>query len=105
MPEPNRGGFPFHKPRRQFVITIRPVARAAVAGILLASPLVAMAVPAQADTPAYENAALPIPQRVADLLSRMTLAEKVGQMTQAERASIDSDPSMIARDNLGSLLS
>jgi beta-glucosidase len=87
------------------VITIRPVARAAVAGILLASPLVAMAAPAQADTPPYENAALPIPQRVTDLLGRMTLAEKVGQMTQAERASIDSDPSIIASDNLGSVLS
>jgi beta-glucosidase len=53
----------------------------------------------------YENAMLPIRQRVADLLSRMTLAEKIGQMTQAERASIDSDPSKIATDNLGSLLS
>ncbi len=89
------------------MITIRPVARAAVAAIVLASPLVAVAVaaPAQADTPAYENAALPIPHRVADLLGRMTLAEKVGQMTQAERGSVDSDPSIIATDNLGSLLS
>ncbi|MDT4914198.1 MAG: beta-glucosidase [Pseudonocardiales bacterium] len=87
------------------MITIRPVARAAVAGLMLASPLVAVAVPAQAETPRYENAALPIPQRVADLLGRMTLAEKVGQMTQAERASIDSDPSIIASDNLGSVLS
>jgi beta-glucosidase len=87
------------------VITIRPVARAAVVGILLASPLMAVAGPAHADVPPYENAALPIPQRVADLLGRMTLAEKVGQMTQAERASIDSDPSIIASDNLGSLLS
>ncbi len=87
------------------MIKLRPVARAAVVGILLASPLVAVAVPAQARPLAYENAALPIPQRVADLLGRMTLAEKVGQMTQAERASIDSDPSIIANDNLGSLLS
>lgn len=87
------------------MINIRPLARAAVASILLASPLVAVAGPAQADTLPYENAALPIPQRVADLLGRMTLAEKVGQMTQAERASIDSDPSIIASDNLGSVLS
>lgn len=87
------------------MITIRPFARAAAVGILLASPLVAVAAPAQADTPAYENPALPVAQRVADLLGRMTLAEKVGQMTQAERASIDSDPSIIANDNLGSVLS
>src|SRR6476620_106866 len=35
----------------------------------------------------------------------MTLAEKIGQMTQAERASIDSDTSKITTDNLGSVLS
>jgi beta-glucosidase len=33
----------------------------------------------------YLNASLPIAQRVDDLLSRMSLAEKVGQMTQPER--------------------
>jgi beta-glucosidase len=35
----------------------------------------------------------------------MTLAEKVGQMTQAERGSVDADQSQIAADKLGSLLS
>ena len=39
----------------------------------------------------YQDPSLPISQRVADLLGRMTLAEKIGQMTQAERASIDAD--------------
>ncbi len=53
----------------------------------------------------YQNAKLPIRQRVQDLLSRMTLAEKIGQMTQAERGSVDTDTSKIASDNLGSLLS
>ncbi len=53
----------------------------------------------------YENASLPIKARVRDLLSRMTLAEKIGQMTQAERASIDTDTSKITTDNLGSVLS
>ena len=33
------------------------------------------------------------------------LAEKIGQMTQAERASVDTDTSKITTDNLGSLLS
>jgi beta-glucosidase len=53
----------------------------------------------------YQNAVLPVRQRVQDLLSRMTLAEKIGQMTQAERASIDTDTSKITTDNLGSVLS
>ena len=35
-----------------------------------------------------ENPSLPVGQRVNDLLSRMTLAEKVGQMTQTERAQV-----------------
>jgi beta-glucosidase len=53
----------------------------------------------------YENSSLSIPQRVHDLLGRMTLAEKVGQMTQAERASVDADTTKITTDNLGSVLS
>src|ERR1700712_5659805 len=41
--------------------------------------------------PTYLNPRAPIPKRVNDLLGRMTLAEKVGQMTQAERASLTPD--------------
>ena len=37
----------------------------------------------------YLNPNLPVAQRVADLMSRMTLADKIGQMTQAERARPD----------------
>jgi beta-glucosidase len=58
-----------------------------------------------ADVLPYQDASLSIPQRVDDLLGRMTLAEKVGQMTQAERASIDANPATITTDNLGSVLS
>ncbi|MCE0446709.1 hypothetical protein LT493_25315 [Streptomyces tricolor] len=36
----------------------------------------------------YLNAALPVRKRVADLLGRMSLAEKAGQMTQAERGAV-----------------
>jgi beta-glucosidase len=43
--------------------------------------------------------------RTADLLSRMTLQEKVGQMTQAERAAVDADPTVITTQALGSVLS
>jgi beta-glucosidase len=53
----------------------------------------------------YQNPRLPVRARVSDLLSRMTLAEKIGQMTQAERGSIDADTSKITSDKLGSVLS
>jgi beta-glucosidase len=53
----------------------------------------------------YENPRLPVQQRVADLLGRMTLAEKVGQMTQAERAEVANDASPVTNLGLGSILS
>jgi beta-glucosidase len=52
----------------------------------------------------YLDSSLPIETRINDLLSRMTQAEKVGQMTQAERQAVTT-PSDIATYNLGSLLS
>jgi beta-glucosidase len=53
----------------------------------------------------YQDPRLSTAARVDDLLGRMTLAEKVGQMTQAERADIDADPSQITEYGLGSVLS
>ncbi|MFJ7955654.1 glycoside hydrolase family 3 protein [Streptomyces sp. NPDC096319] len=52
----------------------------------------------------YLDSRLPVKRRVADLLSRMTLGEKAGQMTQAERNALRS-PGDIAGYALGSLLS
>jgi beta-glucosidase len=52
----------------------------------------------------YLNSKLPIKKRVDDLVARMTTAEKVGQMTQAERNALQSK-SDIASYALGSLLS
>ncbi|MFF4489148.1 CIA30 family protein [Streptomyces sp. NPDC001544] len=52
----------------------------------------------------YLDSRLPVRKRVADLLSRMSLAEKAGQMTQAERGAVGSG-SDIATYDLGSLLS
>ncbi|MEV0583739.1 glycoside hydrolase family 3 N-terminal domain-containing protein [Nonomuraea sp. NPDC050310] len=52
----------------------------------------------------YLDRKRPVKQRVADLLSRMTLAEKVGQMTQAERGALAKQDD-IATYLLGSLLS
>jgi beta-glucosidase len=59
---------------------------------------------AAADLP-YEDPSLPVSQRVSDLLSRMTLAEKVGQMTQTERYQVFDDASPITTKGLGSILS
>ncbi|MEP9381149.1 glycoside hydrolase family 3 protein [Nocardioides sp. KR10-350] len=58
-----------------------------------------------AAAPAYLNARLPVERRVSDLLSRMTLAEKIGQMAQAERADVTADPGLITSLRLGSVLS
>ncbi|MFJ9566456.1 glycoside hydrolase family 3 protein [Streptomyces fuscichromogenes] len=52
----------------------------------------------------YLDSRLPVRKRVADLLSRMSLAEKAGQMTQAERGAVGTGGDVTAYD-LGSLLS
>ncbi|MEW2258740.1 glycoside hydrolase family 3 N-terminal domain-containing protein [Streptomyces sp. NPDC047869] len=52
----------------------------------------------------YLNTKSPVKKRVADLLGRMSLAEKAGQMTQAERGAL-TDQGDIAGYALGSLLS
>ncbi|MEW1836807.1 glycoside hydrolase family 3 N-terminal domain-containing protein [Nonomuraea angiospora] len=51
----------------------------------------------------YQDPSLPVPTRVADLMSRMTLDEKLGQMTQAERGSVSN--SDVTTYRLGSVLS
>jgi beta-glucosidase len=85
---------------------------AATLGVTLLAPglTTASAAPAPASAAAraplpYQDSSLPVRQRVADLLSRMTLREKVGQMTQAERAAVVDDPSQVTTLGLGSLLS
>ncbi len=62
-------------------------------------------VPVSAASPPYQNPNLSVPARVADLLGRMTLAEKVGQMTQTERYQVYDDTTPITTWNLGSILS
>ncbi|MFI1166763.1 glycoside hydrolase family 3 N-terminal domain-containing protein [Streptomyces sp. NPDC020801] len=52
----------------------------------------------------YLDSRLPVRKRVADLVSRMSLQEKAGQMTQAERGAMTA-PGDIATYALGSLLS
>ncbi|MFD1372636.1 glycoside hydrolase family 3 protein [Actinoplanes sichuanensis] len=53
----------------------------------------------------YLDAGQPVERRVDDLLSRMTLDDKIGQMTQAERAEVTGDPTLVTRWRLGSVLS
>ena len=73
--------------------------------LLLAALVFAIvAAPAAASAP-YENPRLPVSKRVDDLLSRMNLQEKVGQMEQTERARVFDDASPITDLKLGSILS
>src|SRR5258707_1506497 len=60
-------------------------AAVAALGLVMAIPASAMtSTSASAGRPAYLNASLPIQARVSDLLGRMTLPEKIGQMVQIE---------------------
>jgi len=51
----------------------------------------------------YQNPQLPVEERVEDLLARMTLEEKIGQMTQVEKNSIAKND--LTTRFIGSLLS
>jgi beta-glucosidase len=51
----------------------------------------------------YQDPSLPVASRVTDLLARMTLDEKIGQMTQAERGQVTAAD--LTNSRLGSLLS
>ena len=59
-------------------------------------------IPTRSELP-YLDASLPVAERVADLLGRMDLADKVGQMTQAERGVVA--PQDVTDYRLGSVLS
>ena len=59
---------------------------ALLAGSLFAQNAPSPAQPSQSSTPAYLNPALPIEQRVDDLVGRMTLEEKASQLVNQARA-------------------
>ncbi len=75
-----------------------------VAALTVAAPVAAKPSHAPPKEP-YENPRLPVKQRVDDLLKRMTLEEKVGQMTQTERFQFTDDVTPITTYGLGSILS
>ena len=61
---------------------------------------------AKADpSPPYMDPSLPVQDRVADLLGRMHLDEKIGQMVQTERYQVYDDATPITTYKLGSILS
>ena len=78
---------------------------AAAAAVLAVGVAVPSAAPRATAVLPYEDSSRPVSVRVADLLSRMTLEEKVGQMTQAERGAVTDDPTRITAWMLGSVLS
>lgn len=51
----------------------------------------------------YKDRRQPVERRVADLLSRMTLEEKIGQMAQIERSV--ANPTVLQQYSIGSVLS
>jgi beta-glucosidase len=90
----------------------RPWRRATTAVVVLTAGLASLtgatgASGADAETTPYMDASLPVQARVDDLLSRMTLAEKVGQMTQTERlhVSAEGNEGTITTLGYGSILS
>jgi beta-glucosidase len=92
---------------------LRPIRLGAVGASLLillalvAAPSAAGAAGAgagAADRPWMDRSLKPA-TRAERLLAAMTLEEKVGQMTQAERGAVTDDPSLVATWRLGSLLS
>jgi beta-glucosidase len=80
----------------------RPAVISAIITAALAAATLTGALPAAAAEP-YLDPSLPVPQRVADLMSRMSLDEKLGQMTQAERGSATAAD--VTQYRLGSVLS
>jgi beta-glucosidase len=94
-------------PFRRTVTALAAVA--ALSSGALASGASAAVAPAQAQSSAavlpYQDPTLPVATRVDDLLSRMTLDDKVGQMTQVDRTALLNTPSDLATYRIGSVLS
>ena len=88
---------------------LRPIRLGAVGTCLLITMALAAAGPAAGSSSPpprpWMDRSLKPATRAQLLLARMTLEEKVGQMTQAERGAVTGDLSLVATWRLGSLLS
>jgi beta-glucosidase len=86
--------FPHGVSRRNIRIRRKAPLIAAIVAVLLAGGLVSSALTRSAaaastsGTPAYLDSGAPVQARVADLLGRMTLPEKIGQMVQIEQTQV-----------------
>jgi len=95
--------------RPSSAVTARPSSAVIKAGALAVALVVALAVALAAqvavaqETAPYRDPTLSVEERVADLLGRMTLEEKIGQMTLVEQGSIA--PADVARYAIGGVLS
>jgi beta-glucosidase len=97
-----------HLPWRPTALALTILATTAAAVPVAAHPVAARPVAAgpgslSAAVLPYQDPQRPVPDRVADLLSRMSVEDKIGQMTQAERAQ--ATPADVTARRLGSLLS
>lgn len=81
-----------------------PVGRLAITVLTVALVTTSGAVAAGDTGPAYLDGHRSVKDRVDDLLKRMTLDEKIGQMTQIERQA-PANPADIATYGIGSILS
>jgi beta-glucosidase len=68
------------------------------------APMSSPSASAAAAMPAYRNASLTVQDRVDDLLARMSVDDKIGQLTQAERGALDPEQDL-ATYRIGSVLS
>ncbi|MFE0476755.1 glycoside hydrolase family 3 N-terminal domain-containing protein [Streptomyces sp. NPDC058947] len=90
--------------------TRRPAFVAALCAVALAVTGLTAAAPPEQDVPGaaaalpYQDPSLPVPQRVEDLLGRMALDDKLGQMTQVEKDALVPS-SDLATYRIGSVLS
>ncbi|GAA4541219.1 glycoside hydrolase family 3 protein [Amycolatopsis samaneae] len=81
---------------------LRATQTAVLAGLLLSGTALTPVASAER-APLYRNPRAPVPVRVADLMKRMSLDDKIGQMTEGERAA--ATPRQAADARLGSVLS
>ncbi|MDT9698266.1 glycoside hydrolase family 3 N-terminal domain-containing protein [Streptomyces sp. P17] len=93
--------------RRPTIVAALCAATLALTGLAAAPPVSSAP---RADVPTavaalpYQDPSLPVPERVDDLLSRMTLDDKLGQMTQIEKDAL-APQSDLAAYRIGSVLS
>jgi beta-glucosidase len=88
-------------PRRPAIVAALCAAALSLTGLTAAAP---PSKPSAAAASPYQDPSLPVSDRVADLLPRMTLDDKIGQMTQIEKDALVPS-SDLATYRIGSVLS